>query len=202
MSIERQDFASPSDLVGDALTIRLRVRPQFQIARTIVVALAILMVHVLVLAEGASEFLRHHPAVLEDPPALHGHGIEEMFILWRCGGDRDGHIAIAHHRSPVGLEGPPPRHSGIEGFVTQPAMALQAAAREIWRYQKSPQGSPRIPSGRAAIGTAYLRTRTCMSVDSHDLHSGENGWMLNQRGHVEWSRHVPDCNRPEGDCQI
>ncbi len=193
MAVQRQDLASPCDLVGNALTGRLRVRPQFQVARAIVVALAILVVDLLVWAEGAPELLRHDEAMLKNrasPAAtleIH-HRTEELPIPSqdRFLAENDVTISV----DPCLGDALPRilmRLTSIDKFAIG---ASDASACESLRPSEiASQKRMWVPFFSLAIWADNPRTGLPFTIKKTRLAIRDDGRMFRQGFHVEWSRH-------------
>lgn len=63
--VQAQDFKRESNLVDYALTRRLHLRPQFEIARGVIESVSVLVMNVLAFMQRPAEQLRHDRAVLK-----------------------------------------------------------------------------------------------------------------------------------------
>lgn len=95
LRIEREHFDGEGDFVGHTLAVWLRLAPQFQILRSVIVALAVLVMHLFVLLQGATKKFFYHMSMLVDECALGA---------WvQIGRDRNPDVSVLSIRAGCGV---------------------------------------------------------------------------------------------------
>lgn len=172
VAVAADRFASPFHVVFDALSAGLRRTPQLQILGAVVIALAILVVHVFVGGERASECLRHDETMLEDVMVASSKRSEERTIFF-------GNSSVAQ-KDIAGLfvdaTSTTPHRGSIIASASEAAHTMTGPVR--FAFQIVPYQRPLHPTTKFATRAFDFRTRPDRTVLFHDARFARNNCRM------------------------
>lgn len=176
-----QYLASPLHFIFDALPAWLRRVPQFEISKSIIVALTVLVVNVLLFGKCSAKAESHDPSMFKDSllAIFMGNRIKEALKPDRYCLDRKRDVALRVARFAVSTMVFSPWLRPVRGMISTWTKASIAHAGEVVSGKKLTQHSPWVPFSIFTLRALHLRTWPEAPVYLHYYRLGLNyGRML------------------------